>query len=140
MIGIYGRKMQSLATVYDVLAKSEGKVAYPIGCLLVADRIVVQRTGNTGKVGVEAVSKNFAHDFLKNNAHLFLFDCVAGGAHIGFTLIEKGGGINGLDSVANAFHDLGFIPENGNHISGIHAGKWLVARASGASTPKASWA
>ncbi len=55
------------------------------------------RTHDAGKIRVEALAVHLAHNLLQDDRHLFLFQAVGRGAHVGLGVLAERGSVNALD-------------------------------------------
>ena len=117
---------EGLTAIHDILTQSEGKTGYTLLCLLIADRIIVERTEHATHRRIIAGAVVLAHHLLQDNRHLLLVDDVAGGCHVCLGIAIEYRGIHALDGTGEHLEHLILIVEIRNHIGGIDAGERLI--------------
>ena len=117
---------EGLTAIHDILAQSEGKTGYALLCLLIADRIIVERTEHATHRRIIAGAVVLAHHLLQDYCHLLLVDDVAGGGHVCLGIAIEHRGIHALDGAGEHLEHLILIREIRYHIGGIDTGERLI--------------
>ena len=128
LMRMIGRETERHATVYDVLAKTEGEIYCTFFGLFITDGVIVERTCHAGHTGVITVAILVADYLLQDDSHLLLIDDITCGLHIRLAVAEIDRSIYAFDGVGQHTEHFVFIIQIRNHISIIDSGEGLIVR------------
>src|SRR5579864_8580992 len=81
---------EALATIYHGAAQAESDRGDAVSEGHGFYGIEVVRTHNSRKIGIEARAMHRAYHLLQNHRHLFFFQTIRGGAHVGLGVLAEG--------------------------------------------------
>ena len=100
LVGVIRTDTQRKSAVNYVFTKSQRQAYSTFFCLLIVDRIIVDRTRHTRNGRIITVAILGTHYLLQDNRHLLLVDNIAGGLHIRLAVLIIYRGVNSLYGIA----------------------------------------
>ena len=126
LMGMGRADAQRESAIDDVFAQSQCQVDDAFVGTFVADGVVVDRTGHTRNLRIEAVAVLCADHLLQNDGHLLLVDDVRRGGHVVLRRTVEDAGIHRLDRIAEHVQPQVFVVGVGHHVRRVDAGEGLV--------------
>ncbi len=139
-LGEGGGEAQGAAAVDDGLAEAEAHEAHPVLRLLPTERVVVERAGDAGGVGVPVGAVLASDDLLDDDGHLLILVEVVGGPGVLLCPPEEGRRPDGAHRVAKLLQPMligSAVRDHGGHVdAGVRLVVGVLQEGGGADTDR----